>query len=80
MKHLTAREKFALIITELEDYGYAQTAIDYARELQDTFAPLKVYIAPDCGTPTEDFEPDCGTPMLEASQEELSKLLKDTGC
>jgi hypothetical protein len=26
------------------------------------------------------IEPDCGTPMLEASQEELSKLLKDTGC
>ena len=31
-------------------------------------------------TPTLYIEPDCGTPMLAASQEELSRLLKDTGC
>ena len=77
---MTDYEKFALIIQALEQYGQAQTAIGYARELQETFAPLKVYIEPDCGTSTDDFEPDCDTPMLAASQDELSRLLKDTGC
>ena len=39
-----------------------------------------VFIEPDCGTPTEDFEPDCLTPLLMASRDELGKLVKDAGC
>lgn len=77
---MTDYEKFALIIQALEQYGQAQTAIGYARELQETFAPLKVYIEPDCGTSTDDFEPDCLTPLLMESRDELTKLVKDAGC
>ena len=39
-----------------------------------------VFIEPDCGTPTEDFEPDCLTPLLMESRDELGKLVKDAGC